>query len=333
MRSKLVIAGLCVVLVLFAGMWSLRSARVDSSGNTSVPALRPPSATIVTQAVLIRALSIEAPWMLSARINSFPTSGLTHDDRSNLARTRANIELWAPFFRGAVLKLMATHEAVLFYNPFTDVAVMEHCYAGDAGAPPNCNHLCAFPAGVLDHGPLSRAPPWIRSGIPLEAYSRSVTDRLTSISNASSDSIEQGVAVKALAGTEQFCRPDWQRAAEVRTLDATQQLARLNVAHITRAVSQYLNTAATKRAAQQSETEKRVPLSPSDAVLPLLTHLDDFTLIGAVALPDRRGWLVFLAANRTAWKQAVLMLKSGHRDELKLESAKWINLGDKGPTS
>jgi hypothetical protein len=277
---------------------------------------------VIVQAVLTRALAIEAPEQFARRFGSWP-QGLLQTSVAAADHPTDKARLWSLYFRGALIKLsdaqtQTSLPLIFYYNPISDVSVVQGCERDRKNNGVACRHLCAFPGAKLDNSVLTRPPPWLSAKDPIGALEKSVSSMLTGTSNTG----------RSPGGTDRqalYCEPRLQTAAEVRLLDAAQSLSGLDASRFTLAVAKYLSDAEARSQNRSHATDERPVRGAPDPVIAVLAHLKDFSLSGAARV-HQEGWLVFLTPKKTGWRHAVLFLQRDSKGDLLVRGVRLLQL-------
>lgn len=247
--------------------------------------------------VATRALGVERPQALTHVLDGMPRTDILGAGDDNAPRLKA----WQMFFQGSVLKLGRIGSATplaLHYNPFLDVAVLQSCGRGQSGDI-ECRHACALPGEALSGKSARRlAPSWLSESSPLHGLVALNRRRIEAFEAAHPADTKGAVEWR-----EQYCRRDWQEAAELRVLQGLTALHDVEPERLGRAIAHYA----------EGRTLARAIGTRSKTVDYLLANLSAFSISGTLQLPDERR-LLLLTPRASGWYTiAVLMRERGGR--------------------
>jgi len=277
------------------------------TGNAAVGAR---STEVLREVVTTRAVAIEAPGSLHAKLDAMPVGPMGRNPADAQQRALA----WSAFFRGTLVKLgrlPSEAPVALYYNPVLDVGVLQSCNVPAKSGPVTCQFVCALPGEVLTGGALVASPRWLAEPDPLVAVTRNAGLRTAGFAKTFPPNA-------AVSGTppSQLCSAKNQALAEVRVMEGLVSMAAVDPTAIGQAIGDYLSRTNAKGA----------PVTPADAELRgLLSHLSSLSLSGAVALADH-GWVLFLTPKATGWRQVALVVGPSGKRGLKLEAAKVLSI-------
>jgi hypothetical protein len=253
--------------------------------------------------IATRALAIEDPAAIQSKLESMPLGIIQHNHRSDLQSRR----LWSLFFSGSLTKMAGRKpnlSALVFYNPLTDVAVLQRCLSTKTGEALSCKSLCALPGEVLTNDPVARGPHWLESANPLADISRITSLRMTAL-----ERVEVGDMGQRL------CKPGYQAQAELRLLDQIAVMGAIDAKQLKHAVALYI---ADHIAVDSHDNKKRIE---NDVALATLLLPGEVSLSGVANLGDA-GFLLFYTPKRNGWQQAVLYVHKDVHGQIDIRGAR-----------
>jgi len=298
---------ICILIAFFVTLSVAVVAEAAANGPQARTSVDQDS--VLTQAVLMRAIAQERPGLLIKELQSFPIGIIDVPHRAD-PEWRS---LWSSFFKGALTKVASPeHKAtILYYNPIADVALTVQCRAQEAAnRGPRCDRLCAAPGEFLrDQSPL-RKPAWQSAADPLHAIRASTTDSIKAFSRHYGTSISEGPSTLS-----SLCSKNAQAIAELRLFDLIIASKDFDARAYTAAVAAYL-------AAHLAHP----PKPATDAAFDVLARVRGTNFSGALPL-GKEGWLVFLTPKTTGWDQALIFLQNAPGGHLTVSAARVVSYG------
>jgi len=303
LRKRTIVGVIRCTLAFIAFGTALTVAMAATSLSEGGERKKPPSAqsSVLTQAVLMRALAIERPGLLDTKLRSFPIGIVEGPHRQD----REWRTLWSSFFKGALTKVELADRSshILYFNPIVDVAVIVECKQDPSSKGIVCGKLCAAPGEFLRGQSLVRAPAWLSSSDPIHAIRAGATDSIVAFGH-----LYGANAFKEGSSTVNICSRQTQAVAELRLFDLLLASKEFKGQAYSAALAAYLKS----KLAQSQET-------PKDPAFDVLSRIPGVNFSAAIPL-GQDGWLVFLTPERTGWDQAFVFLRVAPRGTLTVAS-------------
>ncbi len=273
-----------------------------------------PSA-VLREALTLRALAVEAPEAMDEAFATMPAGALGRAP-SDAAKRRL---VWSFVFRGTLLKLGQLASAsplALHYNPMLDIAVVQACSREVAAKVPRCQELCAIPGEVLTAQRVAAQPLWMTDSEPLTALSRVASARVAAFARDRPGN----TAGNSPPWRTSYCKPTYQRVAEMRAMQGLLSLAEVSVPALEAAVRSYATETPLSAGGREPDVEIGALLANMPSLLPS----------SAVALPSG-GWILTFTPKATGWRQIALLADATPAGALRLKSARILAVASEKP--
>lgn len=280
------------------------------------PGTVPQSQLVLEQAVLTRALGIEAPNNLTGLLETMPAGSIARDNDSKKLR----VALWSLFFSGSMTKLarvLSPQPFFVFYNPIADVALIQGCRVDPESRKMLCGQACAVPGEVLSSEAVGARPRWLISSDPVGTLEKLAESRMRTFAAANPAN-----SPEVAFWRRTYCSPDNQSTSEKRIVALVQSAARFDQKHFVTAAGQYVIGAL--KASAQAQTAGK-PKAKADDVVTVLEHLNELVLAGAIERANG-GWIIFMSEKTNGWRAVAISAIAGPDGALTLDGARLLNI-------
>jgi hypothetical protein len=295
---------LCAAVVLVV-YWTMHSTMPRNANPRAV----------LTTATYTRALASEAPVMVQRQLQSMPVAIFQRDAASD----RNALLAWSLFFKGSMIRLGRLRTAtpqIAYYNPIVDVAVIENCRYSKVDGKPMCLRMCAKPGEALTGEAPTRSPGWLTAQDPLQAMLKATARRMSAFDRASDGLLSP-------KGVE--CTVKDQAVSELRVVDVSGAVAKVDVRQFSKAVAAYLTRVAAS--ARSLDFSSRTAVA-TDPTLTVLIHLDQLSLSGAVSAgQDTR--ILFFTPKRSGWGQVAMVFSVAPKGTWALKNVRLLAMSSK----
>jgi hypothetical protein len=264
-------------------------AAVLPTAPTQDPASRAQSA-----ALAFRAIVTEAPELAQSVLAQMPAGIAAESKGSGGLGPLA----WRTFFAASAIHvgvISSEHPVFVFYNPFSDVAVIGSWDFSEAGSP-QVTRLCATPGSALDQSaPMpSRYPLWMHDTDPFAALRKTFETRMHAIA----ERFPRAAATSALL--DNFCSTTQQSLAELRLYDAISGLTQFARSHGKAPLAQFLQVAAVSAPAGLGASFPGLSSADLEVVAKAAPQIGKYLPVSALLSQDQRTYLVVLVQPRSA---------------------------------
>lgn len=270
---------------------------------------------VLSTATYTRALASEAPIMIQRQLQSTPVAIF----RRNGPTQQNALLAWSLFFRGSMIRLGRLRTAtpqIAYYNPISDVVVIENCRYSTANGQPTCLRMCAKPGENMTAEPVTRSPSWLSAQHPVQAILKTTAKRISAF-DKQSDSV--------FFGNEIQCSVKDQAISELRMVDISQGVANVDIRRFSGAIADYLAETATSARSRNLSSRTAIATDPT---LTVLTHLDQLSLSGAVSAGEQAR-ILFFTPKRSGWGQVVMVFSVAPKGTWTLKNVQLLAMSSK----